>query len=303
MSIPVEQFARKERFEYPGKRYQGNYLIIGESLHDLPNNPLEAADDLLNILDNRTPVAAYGLNANPHEIRKKVTRYAVDAIHADDLSFIPSFKGVLKGHDVVWHGGPGQTANYFSELITPTDNLDNEVGVWVQYFSDEQLAKLHASEGQTYGLQMVQVSLDKNVEVNALAYTPLDSTVLLNRNSQMIGIPTVERSHPNLDVISERQALEYTLGSSAVIRAIGTKSLDKYIARVDRFKKQGRLSEQKAIQAEIIAAMRTDGMIADYSYPTDNTGFTRIDFSTYPRGFYGETSKPAQPSVNPPTEV
>jgi hypothetical protein len=303
MSIPVEQFARKERFEYPGKRYQGNYLIIGESLHDLPNNPLEAADDLLNILDNRTPVAAYGLNANPHEIRKKVTRYAVDAIHADDLSFIPSFKGVLKGHDVVWHGGPGQTANYFSELVMPVNNSDNEVGVWVQYLNDEQLASIHKTEGKTYGLQTIKVSLDKNIEVNALAYTPLDSTVLLNTNGQMVGIPNVERSHSKLDVISERQALEYTLGSTAVKRAIGTKSLDKYVARVDKFKRQGRLSEQIAIQAEIIAAMRADGMIADYSYPADGTVLTRTDFSTYPRGFYGETSEPVQSSVNPPTEV
>lgn len=295
MTIPVEQFARQERFEYPGKRYQGNYLIIGDTLHDLPSDPLEAASDLIGILENRIPVVAYGLNPNPHEARKKVTKYASGEMNDDDLSFIPAFKGTLKGHDVVWHGGPGQTANYFSELVSTQDNQDNETGVWVQYLTDEQLAQIHATEGKSYGLKMAEVSLSDGVTVNALVYVPLDSTVLLDKNGQMIGVPNVERSHPKLEVMTERQALEYTLGNGAVATAVGTNNLDKYAGKVDKLKKRGKLTEQKELQSLIVGAMRANDMIADYSYPDDDDLLTRTGFDSYPRGFYGIV--PEQPQA------
>lgn len=284
--MKAAQFADHGSYDYPGRRFDGNFLLVGDEIVPLPHDPQQAAAWLGGALDDLTPVVAYGRNASPNTLHSRMNKYPMQGMTGDERSFVPVLKGMIENHDVVWHGSPGQTANFFSEIVAAPGQAAE---AYVLYLRPDQLAQLHAVETSTYGEQIVKVNLAENVTTAAIAYVPHDSSVLLDDKGQMVAVSGIGRSRQNLAEMNERQALEYTLSHDEVIAVTGTPYLEEY----KEITSSGTPEHRRVLKQLIERALFAEGMAAPYHYPAAGVTYARVDFDTLPRGLYGDI--PRQP--------
>jgi hypothetical protein len=298
MNKTVDQFTYTSPLEYPGKRNDKSYLLVdGHEVIDLSTHPLEALESIdqmlaekgLPLIDERVPVLAYGRNASPSGAATKLEKYSGGESPKEELSTVPVMKGTLKGHDVVWHGRPGQTGGYFAELINGDEVTDTEVEVWVEFLTAEQLAAIHATEGETYEVSEIKgVNLGDDLSIDVIAYTARQASVLLDGvNGKPIAVAGVERQKSNFDVMNVPQALTYTLGQEAVVAALMDDGItpDSYVHAGAAMPLAGR----KARQQDVHTALVDSGLSRPYTHEVDEAlHFGRADFNNLPTGISGK---------------
>lgn len=189
---------------YPGERPEDSYVTDGENVYavsvatdgedlqfTVPTEAGEASlDDLLSQqgvagMADRIPVLAYGANMCPASLaskfRKDVTVTEVEGQqstenHRPDLGVVPNIYGKLRGHDVVWSGGPGINGNFIAILYAGAETQDTAVQVGVNFLTREQVLMMHATE-LAYNLSSVDVEIAGQT-VKAYYYAGTDSVYL-----------------------------------------------------------------------------------------------------------------------------
>jgi hypothetical protein len=298
MNKTVDEFKYTSPLAYPGKRNETSYVLgEGREVIDLPTDPLAALEKIdemlaakgLPLIDERIPVLAYGRNASPSQVAEKLDKYKYGELSAENLSTVPVMKGSLKGHDVVWHGRPGQIGAYFAELINSEDVADTEVEVWVEFLTAEQLAAIHATEGETYEVSEIKdVNLGDDLMINVIAYTAREASILLDEpGGKPIAVAGIDRQQSTLDVMNVSEALVHTLGREAVVAA-----LSNINHTPESFIDEGRLmklAERKSRQKDIHGALSADGVSKPYTHIADEAlHFGRADFNNLPTGISGK---------------
>lgn len=254
---------------YPFRRPDGNYLTDGATLQELPddypeffnaaNKYLEAQG--LDLLEQRAPVLCYGANANPTKLAQRMASYGAGA-HRPDLQVVPMLQVSIPDAMVVWHGTIGQTGGVFSELYRGSETKDVATDGTVAFMTSEQIALLHASEGETYSLAEITVDAG-NTPIKAVAYLGRGSSMLL-KNGKPIQVS---------DMTAE-EAVDYMLTESKAVNGVtGARELVKTM--------EGQpLKDRKQIQASIGDALGSLGLSKQFSFPVPETAFIgRADFN------------------------
>lgn len=298
MKTTIGHYEKSTPLNYPGERHEDNFMLVhGDVLESLPVDPYEAikqADELLASqgfapVSERVPVLAFGRNASPEGAASKTEKYKNGIVSTDDLGTFPMLKASLKGHDVVWHGRPGQTSNYFAELVDTPQAPDASVEVWVQFLTTEQLASIHATEGVTYEVAEVpHVALGNGLEIDTIGYTAKAASNLLDDDGNKISVKGINREgHAGVEM-NVREALDYTLGQEAVAAAMGTITTDEFL----EIGRTAPLAERKANQLKIQDALVAEGKSAPFAYANPGYRYFRADFDSLPRGIGQSTEVP-----------
>lgn len=293
MAKLVNDYEKSTLLNYPGKRHEGSFLLVGETkeIHDLSDNPYDALKEADIELEQhgfapireRVPVLAFGRNGSPEGAASKTEKFNNGLMQSNELGTFPMLRAELSGHDVVWHGRLGQKGGYFAELIATPENPDATVEVWVQFLTTEQLATIHTTEGETYEVSMVpNVSLGEGLAINTIGYTARDASVLLDEAGEPISVEGISRSGHDRKTMTVHEALEYTLGHQAVVEALGgAMTPDEFLHEGENLEL---LSERKARQAKVYGALVAAGMSEGFRYEAEGNRYFRTDFDSLPRG-------------------
>ena len=257
----------KEVLEYPGDRPSGSYITYGDEVVDLPNGFTEfmlAADEMLRNrglpgMDERIPVLAYGANAAPDRLRKKMAKFGQEL--QDELQVVPHCSAVVKDTIAGWHGRPSQAGGAFAELIHDETTRGVDLRAHVAFLTQEQLAVISTTEGATYSLADVDALLgDEEHSRRVLSYVALESSILRIDDKP---VPIGGLHHRGLELrglvsASTSEAVEHMLR----VAGIKTSPAD-YI-------QEGRdlnLSGKKSRQSGVGDALSEEGARLDYVYP------------------------------------
>lgn len=288
-----DAYKREGLMDYPGKRVEGGFITTGSEVIRIPDDGAEALEHIDRYLAahnyptiaERIPVVAYGANASPGSLATKFDKYSTDgtAMTADEMRTVPCIPAQLRGSDVVWHGRPGQGGGYFAELYHGPEVTDTDVEVVVEFLTPEQLAVLHTTEGETYGVATIEgVHLaDDLPDIEAVAYLARDASVLLDANGEIVSVAGVKRSGAERPEWTVREALSYTLGMEAVQRSLGALTPEGYQAQL-----AGQpLSAKKAVQRDVHEALVDAGASRAMRHSlVDTQAVGRANFTSLPRG-------------------
>ena len=289
----LAEFAAPTPENYPGERHSNSYLLAGDQVIDVSTDPKEALeqfDEMLGergqpLIKDRIPVLAYGRNASPTGAATKTETYSHGEHSAEDLITIPMMPATLADHDVVWHGRPAQGGGMFGELYSGDDVKGTGVGVWIQFLTEEQLAILHTTEGETYEVSRVPgVSLGEGTTIDAVGYTAREASVLL-RDGKPIALSGIRRYNSPLEQIGNvatvPEALSHILGHEAVSAVAGVETPQDYIEKASGLPN---LKARKELQASVYEAMQESGITTSHAHPGDDLRFGRAEFYSLPRG-------------------
>jgi hypothetical protein len=282
-SDPVEA-----ALEYPGPRPEGSYITDGEAVVELPNTFREfqkAADTQLAaaglpLIAERIPVLAYGSNANPAQLKQKLSKFETNDPTA--MQTVPNCAVLLPNTMAVWHGQPGQVGSYFAELYTGPEAEGTALQTHVGFLTLEQLGALDASEGETYTRIEMPAKIGLAAEdkvTNILAYTAFKSQILLDKAGKPITVASLQHRNSPLSEATPRQVLGATLRVYADQTGLQM-TPEEYVA-------QGRaltLQERKIRQANVGKVLRSLGLSRPYSAVEDNPDIAlpRLDFASLP---------------------
>lgn len=287
----VADFLREGILDYPGRRYDKNFITNNEVLVDIPDSTPEAINAIekyleennLPSLSERIPVVSYGANVSPGAMTSKFGKYSTEGTNAtyQEMHTVPVLYGAIEGSDVVWHGRPGQGGGYFSELYEGDVTKDVQVQVAVGFLTPEQVAVMHTTEGTTYGVSSTEVTFSDGYKMEGIFYGAREASILLDSKGEPISVAGVQRSRAQFETMTPAQALGYTLSSTAVKEALGEKTVDDYVGEG----KSMNLREKKARQAIVQSALEAEGKSMQIRHPAlDSVDYGRANFISMPRG-------------------
>jgi hypothetical protein len=287
----VSDFLRQGIFDYPGRRYDKNFITDNEFLYDIPSTTPEAFDAVdkylkdkdLPPLSERIPVIAYGMNVSPGAMTSKFGRYPIEGtdVGHEEIHTVPVLYGAIDGSDVVWHGRPGQSGGYFAELYESEATRDTTVEVAVEFLTPEQLAIMHTTEGDTYGVSSKEITLPDGYRIEGIFYGAREASMLLDDSGAPISVAGVRRQGSSREVMTPTQALDFTLDTSSVIDEIGNITRDEYLAKAA----EKTLPEKKALQTLVQRALQSAGRSTFISHPALNDqSYGRTNFVSLPKG-------------------
>lgn len=273
--VPVSAFSTsydggEHRFNYPGLNPNTSYILDGDEVIILDSqvDAIAAMDRILmekhlQTIEDRVLLLSYGSNLNPGALRRKFTKFGTPAQHKD-LQVIPQIFVDLEGHDVVWHGRPGQKGSYFAELYKDEMTLDTVVRVGITALSEAQLLVMHTTEGSTYGLTQISTMQIGDRLKPVFAYVARDASILLDEDGCPIAVDGISRKQSNLQTMTAREAVQMTLKLPDVTRVIGEHTPEAYYDASDAMT----LLEKQARQKVVQKAMGAHSMIYQYPAPT-----------------------------------
>lgn len=287
----VSEFLRQGTLDYPGRRYENNFITDNEKLFDIPSTTPEAFDAIeayleekcLPSLSERIPVICYGANVSPGAMTSKFGKYPTEGtdVSYEEMHTVPVLYGSIKGSDVVWHGRPAQAGGYFAELYEGDTTKDTTVQVAVEFLTPEQLAVMHTTEGDTYGVSSTEVTLPDGYKVEGLFYGAREASILLDPAGEPISVAGVKREGSERSVMTPAQALDYTLSSDAVRERLGEKTTDEYLTEAGELP----LKDKKALQVLVQRALQAEGKSVAINHPAlTERNYGRTNFISLPRG-------------------
>lgn len=287
----VNEFLRQGTLDYPGRRYERNFITDNETLFDIPSATPEAFDAIeeylkeknLPPLSERIPVIAYGANVSPGAMTSKFSKYPIEGTNVsyEEMHTVPVVYGAIEGSDVVWHGRPAQAGGYFAELYQAEETKDTTVQVAVEFLTPEQLAVMHTTEGDTYGVSSTDVTLPDGYTIEGIFYGAREASVLLDAIGEPISVAGVQRAGSDRRVMTPTQAMGYTLSTDAVREKLGQITTDEYVAEVAELP----LKDRKALQVLVQRALQLEGKSAPINHPSlKERNYGRTNFISLPRG-------------------
>lgn len=296
--IPVESFAPESGngavpvvLQYPYARLSESYITDGIEVTIVPASShqdfIDTADGYLAerglpLIGERIPVVGYGSNVSPYQLREKMGKYGRGV--APVAQVVPCESVNVEDSVVAWHGKPGQNGSTFAELYTGEDTKDRQTKMAVQYFTKEQLAVMHTSEGGTYRFMPMQVTTEDGERLLAYAYVASNSSVL--REDGKVVEVAFEPEGKALGKMTAIQAVAYMLrlAGSAI-------EIDDPIKLVEA-NTGASLVVKKQRQGAVAGALGKLGASTRFSYPgADERYIGRAYFGT----ITCDGGKPPQP--------
>jgi hypothetical protein len=283
--VPTESFAPtgtevEQLLQYPYTRPDSSFITMGENVALISDDYNQfctqtnevLAEKNLPLLQERIPVIAYGANANPFRQVVKLSKFTPenDEQRRVEMQTVPTITAQVLSAQIVWHGIPGQAGSAFAELYPGKHDSD----CFVSFFTPLQLAVMHTTEGATYNLGEIPVTLGTGAEpATAFVYVPAKSHVLM-RGGQAVRVqaPGVDGQEGSLDA---NDAVQYMLdgaGSSAVP--------DNPISYIEAGQTM-KLAEKKARQVHIAELLMKHGISESFTYPLGyGSTIGRADFNS-----------------------
>jgi hypothetical protein len=293
MTKLASDFERRGVLDYPGRRNEVNFITDGKEVTDLSPDNAVALDQMdtylkernLPGLAERIPVLAYGANVSPGNLMTKFDKYDTEGTDTskEAMKTVPNLYVTMENTDAVWHGAPGGYAGgYFAELYQGEEVEGTTMKAVVQFLTPEQLAVMHTTEGDSYGISVIQnIDLGNGDTIDAVSYVARKSNVLLDNDGKPIAVQGVERQNSDLEVMTPRDALAYTLGTEGVSHAIGAMSPEEYVES----NKELTAKEKNARQSVVQSALESEGRSREMRHPTiDTNNYGRANFVSLPRG-------------------
>lgn len=243
---------------YPGQRPEQSYVTDGSSVYTLKAQDTEnlsfmvyTADaesiDLNDFLrqknapplEDRIPVLGFGSNLSPGSLASKFTK-----VGRDDAFIIPTAYATLKGHDVVWSGGPAIKGNFIAMLYDGPEVKDTEVQVGVNFLTREQLLVMNATE-MSYQLAYTDISIEGH-PVRAYYYVGQDQVYV--KDGLPVAIDSIPATGRAIEASTTKDLLEEVICNKAVVeRATNecpelaqVQTIDDYLALVATLGDEGR---------------------------------------------------------------
>jgi hypothetical protein len=287
----VSEYARQGIFDYPGPRYESNFITDNETLFEIPDTTPEAIESIdayleekgLPKLAERIPVIAYGANVSPGTMTSKFGKYPTEGTYAsyEEMHTVPVLHGTIEESDVVWHGRPSQAGSYFAELYQGEATKDAHVKVAISFLTPEQVAVMHTTEGDTYGVSSMEVTLADGYTFEGIFYGARDASILLDEKGSPISVAGVTREGTDYSVMTPREALDYTISSDAVQEALNGRTVEEYIAEGPQLT----LKEKKARQVVVQNALQKEKKTLPLRHGAlDENDYGRANFISLPRG-------------------
>ncbi len=256
---------------YPGQRPEGSYVTDGSSVYSLEVQDTEnlaftmhTADgesidmnDFLRqknapLLEDRIPVLGFGANMSPGSLASKFAK-----VGRDDALVIPTAYTTLKGHDVVWSGGPGMNGNFIAVLYDGPEVKDTEVQVGVNFLTREQLLVMNATE-MAYQLAYADVSIEGH-PVRAYYYVGQDQIFI--KDGLPIAIDSVPATGRAIEASNTKNLLEGVIDNKAIVDKVSeqypgladVQTTDDYIALAATLRAEKRSLKLKKAMHEAIA--------------------------------------------------
>jgi hypothetical protein len=266
--------------QYPYKRPSESFITDGKEVTLVPatdhNEFVKTVDDYLGyrglpLLDERVPVVGYGSNVSPYQLHKKMSGYG----QGDNLltQVVPNEYVVVPDSVVAWHGKPGQNGSTFAELYKGDETRGKATPAVVQYFTVEQLAIMHTSEGETYCFVPLEVTPRDGTKIRAFAYVAGKSHVL-RVGGAPLEVACNGETGPGR--ATAEQAVQHMLD-------VGGGAIDAItaLALVQKNAEKGtKLAKKKARQEAVRQALEAAGMSIEFSYPGSDKYIGRADFGT-----------------------
>lgn len=273
-----------QRLQYPFERpVSESFISDGIQVNITPSKPDEfrvEANKFLRsqsvpLIDERIAVFAYGANASPFRFKEKMTAFG--QVSNDRLLQVVVMQYVtLPNHQVVWHGRPGRFGNAIAELMHCES--DDRVSGHVQYLTSEQLALLHASEGDTYTVAEITVCSIDGQPLNCLAYVANKSHILHDEDDKPIQVRISMKWPSYGNSIICYQAVEFMLSHIELTEMPPMPDPEAYIRYVNI---TGHTTEDKVrLQNLIQEKLALKGLSKNYQYPSESLRtFGRTDFN------------------------
>lgn len=252
---------------YPGVRPGTSFLVDDELVFAVdvrakegaldysivsPDGTRAAIDEYLAVrgvacLESRIPILAYGANMCPASLKSKFTK-----IGRPDGLIVPTIYAQLKGHDIVWSGGPGANGNFIANLYTGPETLETTVTIGINFLTQEQLLVMHATE-MSYDLTTIEVTVE-GVNIKALVYAGIDDILIRDGKPVAVdatnaigrGLESTDTESLLLEMLSDKEIAEDLVKLGGV--PAGT-NVDMYIQQVRKLAhiSGGKLARKKAI--------------------------------------------------------
>lgn len=217
---------------YPGERPDTSYITDGERVHELAVNRddndrfewtmltddgrVVEVDDYLSTqgaesMEDRIPVLGFGANLSPGSLARKFSK-----IGRSDASVVPTVLATLKGHDVVWSGGPGVNGNFIAMLYSGPETPETDVQVGVNFLTREQLLVMHSTE-LAYDLSSLDVEI-AGKKIRAFFYDGQDEIFI--KDGKPVAIESINAKNRTIPEASTTEMLENVVSDSEVMGAV-----------------------------------------------------------------------------------
>ena len=196
-------------------------------------------------VSGRTPVLAAGSNQSPEQLARK---YA----ETPDIGTITVIRGQLPDFDVVY---AAHLAGYGSMPATFQNSPGTTVSVFVAWFTDAQLERMHATEGNYTFDRLTDVGLETDLgpaPLEVFAYTA--KVGCYNHKGGCLSLAEIPATNRKFASASQSEALRFLRDRLAV--GMG---LDQFVA--------GHI-EDTVLRVGRVAAMREDAI--EIGYPRES---------------------------------
>lgn len=262
----------KDPMLYPGERPEQSYLTDGVYVYNLAVRESEklefsttnSAGEAVNLnellaekgaplLEDRIPVLGFGANMSPGSLASKFAK-----IGREDALCVPTAYTTLKGHDVVWSGGPGMNGDFIAVLYDGPEVEETEVQVGVNFLTREQLLVMNATE-MAYQLAWADVDIEGH-PVRAYYYVGQDQIYI--KDGLPVAIDSVPATGRVIEESSTRDLLEEVVSNKEIIESVSqifpevshVQNVEDYLSVVGQFKLEKRSLKLKKAMHEAIAA-------------------------------------------------
>lgn len=295
----------EKALSYPFSCPDSSYITDGQEVHLLPDSFAEfqeatdayLAEHGLPLLAERVPVLAYGSNANPFRLGKKMGTYAPHL--QETMQTVPNRMITVPDAAVVWHGKPGQAGSAFAELYKGAETVGEKVHAHIGFLTVEQLAAMHATEGVTYHLAELEARVGDNPEpIKFTAYVAGASSILLKAGKPVRVQRPGEEQHEGS--MTAEEAVNYMLEHAG--ETIGAKTARELIEQ----NKALPLSEKKIRQAAVGTRLGELGLNKSFSFPTkpgSEIGRADFNFITSPKYDFIHLAEQSLAAMRPTPET
>lgn len=232
MARRAELVRRALRYPYPAP--SRSYVEVGGATLDLAAMEVD--------LDERSPLLAYGSNAAPEVLRRKL---------GTEMEPVPALRAILSGFDAVYSA---HVSAYGAVPATLWPAPGTELPVFVIYLTEEQLERIAATEPnyERRTLEGASCRLEDDSAVRPVtAYLSRHGPLL--RDGSPIALEEVAARGRSLPAIGQREAIE------GVRRAVRPQvGLESFIAEA---------ASSPELPSRLTAALRSNGREAAQGEP------------------------------------
>lgn len=120
------------------------------------------------VMEDRTPIIAYGANSNPASLFRK---FNFGKTGDPSLLVVPVIKATREGSEIAWTKNIGARGRQFADMITNKDVAGTTIDIAVNFLTHDQLAIMHSTERAYDIVEQGVVTLEGDTEIPGFYYS------------------------------------------------------------------------------------------------------------------------------------